>query len=94
MTIKNLDNVLPDTVGQMLDEGINIFFGKGFLKIGEIYRFKESFISVLLMVLRSHGVKLQPKEKVPMDCQVQLWGIIFNDLKENVIFYPRVEEEN
>ena len=59
----------------------------------EIYRFKESFLSVLLMVLRSHGVKLQPKEKVPMDCQVQLWGIIFNDLKENVIFYPR-EEEN
>ena len=93
MITKNLDDVLPDTVGQMLDEGINIFFGEGFLKIGERYRFKESFLSVLLMVLRSHGVKLQPKEKVPMDCQVQLWGIIFNELKENVIFYPREEEE-
>ena len=92
MTIKTLDDVLPDTVGTMLDEGINIFFGEGFLQIGEQYSFKESFLSVLIMVLRSHGVQLQPKGKVPYECQVQLWKIIFNELKENVIFYPRKEE--
>ena len=93
MKTLDVDHILPEEIGTMIDEGINIFYGRDFLKIGQRYRLKESFLSVLIMVLRSHGVKLHPQEKVPFECQFQIWKIILNNLTDNVDFPFESEED-
>ena len=83
-----VEDILPEDVCNLIDDCL-IYLGlsDGF-KNGDKFLLKYSFISVLNMILKSHGIRHNFQGKLPKECRNQIGRVILLNLEENICLYP------
>ena len=83
-----VEDILPEDVCNLIDDCL-VYLGlsDGF-KNGDRFLLKYSFISVLNMILKSHGIRQNFKGKLPKECRNQIGRVIQLNLEENICLNP------
>ena len=79
-----VEDILPDDVCDLIDDCL-IYLGlSDGIQIGDKFRIKYSLVSVLNMILRSHGVKPTHKGKLPKECRNQIGRVLLKNIEDNI----------
>lgn len=83
-----VEDVLPEDVCNLIDDCL-IYLGiSDGVEIGDKFQIRYSLVSVLNMVLRSHGVKPNHKGKLPLECRNQIGLILLKNIEDNITLNP------